>query len=143
MIEANVDDLDPRLWPAVLARLLAAGAADAWLAPVLMKKGRPAQVLSVLVEPALADVVRRVVFTETSTLGVREHLVDKRALERGFVTVQVDGHAVRVKTARFEGAVVNVQPEYEDVMAVAEDTGRPVKAVLAAAAAAAHGLGIG
>ncbi len=142
VLEANVDDLDPRLWPPVLARLLDAGAADAWLTPVLMKKGRPAHMLSVLVEPGLADAVRRVVFAETSSIGLREHLVGKRALDRGWVTVAVGAHEVRVKTASLDGVVVNAQPEYDDVAAVAAATGRPVKSVLAEAVAAAHRAGL-
>jgi len=133
---ANVDDLDPRLWPGVLARLLAAGASDAWLTPILMKKGRPAYTLSVLAPPAVADAVYRVVFTETSTIGVRTVEVRKRALDRRTHTVTVAGHPIRVKTALLDGVVVNAQPEYDDVVAVAEKLGRPVKQVLAEANAA-------
>ena len=142
VVETNVDDLDPRLWPAVLTRLLEAGAVDAWLTPVLMKKGRPAHTLSALVPPEAADAVRRVMFVETSAIGVREHAVRKRALRRGWASVQVDGHEIRVKTAELDGALVNAQPEYDDVAAVAAATGRPVKAVLAEAVAAAHRAGL-
>ena len=72
-MSANVDDLDPRLWPAVLGRLLDAGADDAWLIPIVMKKGRPAHTLCVLTDDEHADAVRRIVFTESSTIGLREH----------------------------------------------------------------------
>jgi hypothetical protein len=140
VLEANVDDLDPRLWPGVLSALLAAGASDAWLTPILMKKGRPAHTLSVLTSPAAADAVRQVVFTETSTIGLRESTVAKRALDRELRTVSVDGVDVRVKVALLGGEVVNVAPEYEDVAVAAAALGRPVKAVLAAAVAAAHEL---
>jgi uncharacterized protein (DUF111 family) len=139
VLAANVDDLDPRVWPAVLAALLAAGASDAWLTPILMKKGRPAHTLSVLVAPAALDAVRRVVFTESSTIGVREHTVRKQALDRELRTVVVDGCQIAVKVARLDGAVVNVAPEYDDVAAAAARLGRPVKTVLAAAVAAAEG----
>jgi len=142
VLAANVDDLDPRLWPDVLGRLLAAGASDAWLTPILMKKGRPAHTLSVLVADAVAEEVRRVVFTETSTIGLREHRVAKRALGRELATVDVSGRAVRVKIARLDGAVVSATPEYDDVVAAAAALGRPVKVVLAAAAAAAHFAGL-
>lgn len=138
LVETNVDDLDPRLWPAVLAVLLDAGAADAWLTPILMKKGRPAHTLSVLVDAERAEPVRRAIFTETSTLGLREHPIGKRELARDDRTVDVDGCAVRVKLAYLDGAVVNAQPEYEDVAAAAAALRRPAKYVLAAAIAAAH-----
>jgi pyridinium-3,5-bisthiocarboxylic acid mononucleotide nickel chelatase len=139
VLESNVDDLDPRLWPAVLTALFAAGASDAWLTPILMKKGRPAHTLSVLTEPQHADAVRRVVFTESSTIGLREHRVAKRALVREMRTVTVDGVDIAVKVALLDGEVANVAPEYDDVAAAAARLGRPVKAVLAAAVAAAHG----
>ncbi len=143
VIEANVDDLDPRLWPGVLAALLAAGASDAWLTPILMKKGRPAHTLSVLTDAGHAAAARRIVFTETSSIGLREHQVGKRALAREFAVVSVGGAQVRVKVARLDGTVVNVAPEYEDVVAAAAVLARPVKAVLAAAVAAAHELTAG
>jgi uncharacterized protein (TIGR00299 family) protein len=138
VLEANVDDLDPRVWPGVLAALLAAGASDAWLTPILMKKGRPAHTVSALVPDAAVEAVRRVLFTESSTIGVREHRVVKRALHREISTVVVDGTRVRVKVARLDGEVVNVSPEYDDVAAAAAALGRPVKSVLAAAVVAAH-----
>jgi uncharacterized protein (TIGR00299 family) protein len=140
VLEANVDDLDPRVWPSVLASLLAAGAADAWLTPILMKKGRPAHTVSALVPAGVADAVRRVLFTESSTIGVRSHPVAKHALDRESRTVDVDGCPVRVKVARLAGVVVNVSPEYDDVAAAAAALGRPAKAVLAATTAAAHAL---
>jgi pyridinium-3,5-bisthiocarboxylic acid mononucleotide nickel chelatase len=137
VLETNVDDLDPRLWPAVLQRLLAAGAADAWLTPILMKKGRPAHTLSVLTRSQLAEPVRAAIFTETSAIGLREVPVGKHALDREFATVDVGGHDISVKIARRLGRVVNVQPEYDDVAAAAETLKRPTKAVLADAVAAA------
>lgn len=142
VLEANVDDLDPRLWPAVLDRLLEAGAADAWLTPILMKKGRPAHTLAVLVGPGGADAVRRIVFTETTTIGVRESRVSRQALTRETATVMVEGQEIRMKLARLDGAVVNALPEYDDVAAAAAALGRPAKAVLVAASAAAAAAGL-
>jgi uncharacterized protein (TIGR00299 family) protein len=140
VIETNVDDLDPRLWPNVLAALLDAGASDAWLTPILMKKGRPAHTLSVLVRHDLLDAVRAEVFRHTSTIGVRETRVGKTALERQMRSVTVDGYDVAVKLALLDGEVVNAQPEYDDVARVAAATHRPTKAVLAEAIAAAQEL---
>jgi len=135
VMETNVDDLDPRLWPNVLAALLDAGASDAWLTPILMKKGRPAHTLSVLVSADRAEPVRAEIFRQTSTIGVRETTVGKTALERRMATVAVSGCSIRVKIAEHGGSVVNVQPEYDDVAAAAAATGRPVKDVLADAVA--------
>lgn len=140
VIESNVDDLDPRLWPDVIAALLDAGAADAWLTPILMKKGRPAHTLSVLVSAEAADAVRREVFRQTSTIGVRERTFVKHALDRSFVTVDVAGHPVAVKLAHLGAELMNVQPEYADVAAAAAALGRPVKDVLAEASAKARSL---
>ncbi|WP_433164239.1 nickel pincer cofactor biosynthesis protein LarC [Kribbella sp. CA-247076] len=138
--ETNVDDLDPRLWPQTLARLLEAGAADAWLTPILMKKGRPAHTLSVLVSSVNADAVRRVILTETTAIGLREFPISKHAADREFTTVEVDGQPISIKIARYDGQVVNVQPEYDDVVAAAAELKQPVKSILARAIAAAEPL---
>ena len=140
LLECNVDDLDPRVWPAVIAALLEAGASDAWLTPILMKKGRPAHTLSVLVDAARAGAVRATIFRQTSTIGLREQPVAKHALEREMVAVDVAGHRVAVKLARHEGVVVNAQPEYDDVARAAAELGRPVADVLADAVAASRTL---
>ena len=137
VVEANVDDLDPRLWPDVVAALLEAGALDAWLVPVQMKKGRPAVTVAALCAAAALDPVRRVLLTRSSTIGVRETPVARTVLERTETTVEVEGHAVRVKSALLDGAAVNVMPEYDDVLELAALLGRPPKQVLLTAHAAA------
>ena len=141
VLEANVDDLDPRLWPGVITALIESGASDAWLTPIHMKKGRPAVTVSVLCAPAKSGLVRNVLFRETSTIGLREYEVAKRSLDRSLETVELaDGSTVRVKIARLDGEVVNAVPEFDDVVAVAARLGRPTKAVLAEATAAATAL---
>jgi hypothetical protein len=138
VLEANVDDLDPRLWPGVLDTLLAAGASDAWLTPILMKKGRPAHTLSVLCRPDVVPDVQAAVFATTSTIGLRVVPIGKVALERTSSSVEVLGGRVGVKLALSAGRVVNVGVEYEDVAALARESGLPVKEVLRAATAAAE-----
>ncbi|HEY6746372.1 MAG TPA: nickel pincer cofactor biosynthesis protein LarC [Mycobacteriales bacterium] len=138
VLETNVDDLDPRLWPDVLDRLFAAGASDAWLTPILMKKGRPAHTLHALCPPAAVAAVRAEIFRRTSTLGVREVAVGKTALERETGSVTVGGERIATKLARLEGTVVNVSVEYEDVRRAADALGLPVKEVLRAATSAAY-----
>lgn len=140
LLECNVDDLDPRVWPAVISALLDAGASDAWLTPILMKKGRPAHTLSVLVEPDRADDVRRIVFRQTTTIGLREQPVTKHVLDREMVELEIDGERVAVKVARHDGVVVNAQPEYDDVVRAAAALGRPVNDVLTATQARTRAL---
>jgi uncharacterized protein (TIGR00299 family) protein len=139
VIEANVDDLDPRLWPGVLGALLDAGASDAWLTPILMKKGRPAHTLSVLARPDLVGRLERIVLTHTTTIGLRRHHVDKVALPRETVSVEVYGERVRVKVARLDGEAVTATPEYDDVARVAVAKGLPERVVMEAARVAAAG----
>lgn len=140
LLESNVDDLDPRVWPQVIATLLEAGASDAWLTPILMKKGRPAHTLSVLVPADRAADVRTTVFRHTSAIGLRETALDKHALEREMARVEVDGHEIDVKLARHDGVLVNAMPEYDDVVRAAAALGRPVSDVLADAVAASRGF---
>ncbi|CAM4425604.1 hypothetical protein MB901379_01963 [Mycobacterium basiliense] len=138
LLETNVDDLDPRIWPYVIERLLAAGAYDAWLTPIIMKKGRPAHTLSVLAPRQRAAQLRAIVFRETSTIGLRESTVDKHhRLARSEGLVHIGGQPIRIKTARLDGESVNVNPEWRDVVAAAQALGQPAKQVLAAARRAA------
>lgn len=138
LLETNVDDLDPRLWPGVLDGLLGAGASDAWLSPILMKKGRPAHTLHVLCAADVEGTLRRTIFDRTSTIGLRRTEVSKYALEREAGVVRVDGRPVAVKIARDGGRVVNVSVEFDDVARVAAELQQPIKEVLRAATAAAY-----
>ncbi len=142
LIEANVDDLDPRVWPSVLDDLLVSGASDAWLIPILMKKGRPAHTLCVLVDPTRVDELRTRVFALVPTLGVRERAVSKWALARTWRPVEVLGDTVRIKIGHSGGVITSATPEYEDVAGVARRVGLPVRDVLAAAIAAAGSAGL-
>jgi uncharacterized protein (TIGR00299 family) protein len=130
-VDSTIDDLDPRAWPEVLEALRSAGAADAWCSPALMRKGRPGQVLSVLVDPQRLDAVCRVVFEQTTTLGVRISDVRRRALRRDRIEVRAGGVAIGVKRGLLGDRVVTVQPEYDEVRAAARATGRPVNDLLA------------
>jgi uncharacterized protein (TIGR00299 family) protein len=142
LLEANVDDLDPRLWPDVLQRLLTAGADDAWLVPITMKKGRPAHILTVLSEPSRADGLRTEMLTQTSTFGVRQTETSKYALPRTWFQVDVDGDPVAIKVAHREGVITQVSPEFDSVAARAAALGRTQHDVLTAAVAAATAAGL-
>jgi pyridinium-3,5-bisthiocarboxylic acid mononucleotide nickel chelatase len=142
LLEANVDDLDPRLWPGVLAGLLDAGASDAWLVPILMKKGRPAHTLCVLAQPGRTAHLRDQIFRTTTTLGVREGPLRKTVVARTFTTMAVAGGTIRLKIGHAAGVIVQVMPEFDDVAAVARATGTPERVVLQAAHAAAAERGL-
>ena len=138
VLETNVDDMDPRVWPTVLASLLNAGAADAWLVPIVMKKGRPAHTLAVLAPAHKRDALRRLIFELTSTIGVREVAVTRIALDRFWVPLPVAGGRVRLKVAHRGGEVLHATPEFDDAAAVAAGRSVPVRRVLEEAVAAAE-----
>jgi len=138
VIEAAIDDMDPRLYGAVSARLFAAGALDVALAPLQMKKQRPGTLLSVIARPELEGVLSGIILRETTTLGVRSHDVRRTELERRLEAVETRFGTVRVKLGLLGAEVVNVSAEYDDCERRAAESGVPVKDVLAAAVAAAH-----
>ncbi|MBW3663317.1 MAG: nickel pincer cofactor biosynthesis protein LarC [Actinobacteria bacterium] len=142
ILEATVDDLSPELVPIVLDRLREAGAHDAWATPVLMKKGRPGYTLSALGDQADLGRLQSVLFRESTTIGARWYPVSKRALDREWIEVEIDGHAVRVKVARDGDVVVNVAPEADDVRAAADATGRPAREIAAEATSRARARGL-
>lgn len=130
LIETNVDDMDPRLWPRVLELLLAAGAADAWLTPIVMKKGRPAHTLSILCDASQTASLQDIVFEHTSAIGVRCIEVEKVALERVMRTVTLDGIQLRVKIAGRAMRILNVSIEFDDVAVAAKQLGSSEREVL-------------
>jgi hypothetical protein len=126
--------MDPRMWPAVLAALLDAGAGDAWLTPITMKKGRPAHTIGAITSTEAAPRVRDTLFAQTTTIGLRQIRVDKFALRREFRTIEVMGQPISIKLAISPaGVVVNASAEWDDVAQVAASTATPVKRVLAVA----------
>jgi len=134
VIEANIDDMNPQIYGYFVDRAMAAGALDVFAAPVLMKKNRPGQLLTVLCEPASADLLVDLIFRETTTIGVRTYVAQRRTLERESVPVETRLGVIRVKVARSNGAILNAAPEYEDCQRVALEKNLPLKQVLAEAA---------
>lgn len=137
---ANIDDMNPELYPYVMEKLFEAGAEDVWLHPIQMKKTRPAVTLSVLVPPAREEDIKEVLFAETKTLGMRISEVDKEYLDREIIQVDTPYGKLRVKLARQRGRPVNIAPEYEDCRKAAAASGVPLKDVYAAAEEAARSL---
>ena len=140
-LEANVDDLDPRLWPRVIEELLETGALDAWLVPISMKHGRPAVTVHALVREGSEDAAATLLMDRTGPLGVRRHRVERVIRTREFTEVEVRGHRIAVKIARDQdGAVVRREPEFRDVAAAAWALGISERTMLDLAREAAAGL---
>jgi pyridinium-3,5-bisthiocarboxylic acid mononucleotide nickel chelatase len=136
VLEANLDDCSPQVLGALLESLLSKGAKDAWIAPVVMKKGRPGHLVGALVDGAARAAVEAALLSESTTLGVRSHGVERVELERRHEEVSTPWGPVRVKVGSREGAVLNAAPEFDDAKARAEAAGVPVKQVLQAALSA-------
>jgi hypothetical protein len=131
LLEANLDDITGEQVADVLAALFEAGAADAWITPVLMKKGRPGQIVSALCDVALSEQLRLVLLGEGGSLGVRATVVDRFASTRTLESVEVDGQPVRVKVSPGRAKV-----EHDDAASAAKLLGLPVREVTSRAEAA-------
>ncbi len=138
LIETNVDDLNPELYGYVLERLFDAGAQDAWFTPIIMKGGRPAVTIGVLCASGQQDAVRRVLFTETGTLGVRARPVEKTVLEQEWLEVSTSYGRVAVKIGILDGEPVTIAPAYDDCARIARSSGVPARDVYAEAVAIAR-----
>lgn len=136
VIEANVDDMTPELVPHALEAALGAGALDAWVTPIVMKKGRPALQLSALAEAGREDAVAEALLRESTSLGVRMSPWTRRCLRREVVPVSTAWGVVRVKVGYLSDEPVTVSPEHEDCAGVARQAGVPLKWVYDAAIAA-------
>jgi uncharacterized protein (TIGR00299 family) protein len=132
VLEANIDDSSPQVLGHALERLIDAGALDASLSPLQMKKNRPGSLLRVIAKPEDQERLARIVFAETSTLGLRIQSAERRVEERHIVTVETSYGPVRMKISASGAAV----PEYEDCRAIAAARGVPLPQVLRTAAKA-------
>ncbi len=137
LVEANLDDCPGQLVAHAIEALIAAGAADAWAAPIIGKKGRPGHLVSALCGSDKLEAVRQIFVRETTTLGVRVSAYERRPLDRDWVDVATPWGSVRVKRGLDGGCVTNLAPEYDDCLALAKRAGVPLKEVMQAALAAA------
>lgn len=135
--EANVDDMTGELSGHAIAKLLEAGALDAWATPITMKKGRPGLLLSVLSNPSNVAVVETVLLSETSSLGVRRYGVTRSERPREMVQVETEFGALPIKVSRGPYGPPQLKPEFDACVAAARAHSVPVRVVLAAALAAA------
>ena len=130
VLEANLDDLNPQVFGYVMDRLLEEGALDAFAMPVQMKKNRPGAVLTILCKPEDASKFAQLLFTETTTLGVRRREEMRQALSRRWENVETPWGEVRIKIGSINGTVTNYAPEYEDCRRIAAENHVPLKQVM-------------
>ena len=135
LIETNIDDMTPEIYGYLIDRLLAEGARDAYLTPLIMKKGRPGVMLSVLADPDHAPLVTDLIFRETTTLGVRLRRVERQTVSRRTEVVETAFGPVNVKVANYGGRT-RIAPEYEDCVRIASEQGVPILEVYRAASSA-------
>lgn len=129
VVETNIDDLNPQVYAYVMDKLFTLGALDVWLTPIIMKKGRPATTLSVLINRRVFDATIDVLFTETSTIGMRYYAVDRAVAEREIFPVSIYCGQARVKISTYRGKLCSITPEYEDCKQLAEQNGVPLKLI--------------
>ena len=129
-LETNIDDMNPQIFGWLYEKLFAAGALDVWTTPIFMKKNRPAQMLSVLVESDKQAACMKIIFEETTTIGLRVINVDQRVeAVRKIAKVETSFGEVRCKVSAYDGKIVSITPEYEDCRNLAEKNNVPLKNV--------------
>jgi pyridinium-3,5-bisthiocarboxylic acid mononucleotide nickel chelatase len=137
LVAANIDDMNPQLAEPLMTALFDAGAVDAWLAPIQMKKGRPAMEVSALCPAGALATVEEAFFANSTTIGLRRHAMQRTVLDRAMAKVDTTYGQVRVKVASRQGAMVGATPEFDDCRSLAARAKVPVRRVLAEANAAA------
>jgi len=133
VMETNIDDLNPEIFDFIMEELFEAGALDVFLSPIQMKKNRPATLLQVLAKPDDSTKLRNILFRETTTLGVRQKLVQRFALDREIREVETPYGVVRIKIAHLDKGKIKISPEYDDCRRLAKDQGIPIQEVYKAA----------
>ncbi len=120
VLECNIDDMNPERYDYIMEQLFDSGAADAWLTPILMKKSRPANQLSVLCSSDKVKKMKEVIFTNSTTIGLREYKINKSVLSRTEIQVPTKYGSVTVKQSVFEGKIVRSKPAYDECKALAK-----------------------
>lgn len=129
LVECNIDDMNPEFWDYISERLFKAGASDVFLSDIIMKKSRPGIKLSVICEPGSLDIVREIIFTESTSIGIRTFFFRKETLARELGTIDTVYGKVEIKRAFLKGREVSCKPEYEECKRIAAERGIPVKEV--------------
>lgn len=129
LLECNIDDMNPEFFDFISEKLFKAGAADVYLSNIMMKKGRPGIVLNIICESGHAEALKSIIFTESTTLGIRTFSFRKDTLTRKFEVIDTEYGKVNIKRSFFKGSEVSAKPEYEDCRRIASEKGIPIKEV--------------
>jgi uncharacterized protein (TIGR00299 family) protein len=129
IIDCNIDDMNPELYEYIIEKLFNNGADDVYITPIIMKKSRPAITLSVLCNKSHEDAVLEILFTETTTLGIRKYDVDKVMLQRSFSKIDTPFGQVTVKSGLYNGKTIKAKPEYNECKKIAEEKNIPIQEV--------------
>jgi hypothetical protein len=121
VIECNIDDMNPERYEFIMDRLFEAGVADAWLTPIIMKKSRPANQLSVLCASEKVNMIKEIIFRHSTSIGLREYTIKKSVLPRIEKVVQTKFGYITIKQSEFEGKIVRSKPEYEACKSIAKE----------------------
>jgi hypothetical protein len=119
MLECNIDDMNPEWYDHLFGKLFDAGASDVFLTPIIMKKSRPANMLSVLCSKNIAPEMKAIIFNNSTTIGLREYPVTKTVLDRQEKEIETELGKVRVKCSSFQGKEIRFKPEFEDLKKLA------------------------
>ena len=128
-LECNIDDMNPEFFDYISEKLFKSGASDVFLSNIIMKKGRPAIELNVICEKEFADSLKEIIFTESTTIGIRTLPFKKDTLTRKFETIPSPFGNVTLKKSFYKGKEVSCKPEYDECKRIASETGIPVKEV--------------
>ena len=129
LIECNIDDMNSELIGYVYDKLFEAGAKDVYISSIMMKKGRPGSLLSVICEKEAEDKIKEVIFTQTTTIGLRVFPFKKETLERSFETMETKYGPMTIKRSMFKGKVVSAKPEFDECKQIADKQNIPLKDV--------------
>ena len=129
LLETNIDDLSPQILGYVMERAFELGALDCWFTPIQMKKNRPATMISILCAKEIKEILTELLYTETSTLGVRIKEVERNCLPRETVKTETEFGAVDVKVARYKNKIVNAKPEYDQIREIALQSKKSLREV--------------
>ncbi|PTN08463.1 nickel pincer cofactor biosynthesis protein LarC [Mangrovibacterium marinum] len=129
LLESNIDDMNPEHYDFMLNELFEEGASDAWLTPIIMKKGRPSVTLSVLCKPELVEAMKQIIFIQSTSLGIRENRILKHLLYREEIAVEIPLGTVRVKQSFYQGRLLKSKPENDDCKRLARENGLSIRDV--------------